>query len=262
MKYKREIFRGLQRVLDFVYPRKIYCIICGIGILPKEKFSVCERCRRNVPLIEGRTCLCCGKPMESSSLEICSDCLEMERHFSRGFSCAIYEGKIRELIHRFKYGKQKHLVHALAEMMTDKLNAEELTDIDRVIPVPLHKERQKERGFNQSEMLARYIAGAMGWKLDKKSLLRNKNTHFQSELTKEERKQNVQNAFSLNTNVSFEGEKILIVDDVYTTGSTLNACAKELSKANPEEIYVISLAIVRHGKDGKGTGYRPSFVER
>lgn len=247
MKSNFKIFSGINQILDFAYPRNIYCIVCGIGILPSEEFSICPGCRSRISFIRGRACLQCGKPIaESGILDTCPDCLDKKRSFTRGFSCVEYEGAIKEIIHRFKYGRQRHLMHPLAAIMVHKMKAVGLTDVDRVIPVPLHKRRERQRGFNQAELLARVIAREMGWKLDKKVLVRLQDTRSQSDLTKQERQRNVRDAFSLFPGVSLKGEKVLIVDDIYTTGSTMDSCSRALRQAEPEAIYIISLATGRN----------------
>ncbi|HHY90971.1 MAG TPA: ComF family protein [Clostridiales bacterium] len=247
IKLSSTIWAKIDQALDFVYPRNIYCIVCGIGILPSEEFSICPDCRSKIFFIEGKACLQCGKPIaESGILNTCPDCSEKKRFFTRGFSCVEYEGEIKEIIHRFKYGGQRHLMHPLGAIMVHKLKAEGLTDVDRVIPVPLHKRRERQRGFNQAELLARVIAREMGWKLDKKVLVRLQDTRSQSDLTKQERQRNVRDAFGLFPGVSLKGEKVLLVDDIYTTGSTMDSCSRTLRQAEPAEIYILSLATGRN----------------
>lgn len=247
MDYKSVLKEGIEAFLDFIYPRNIYCILCGKGIEKTEEYSLCTSCRNKVRFIHAKVCKKCGKPLENLYLpEYCPDCIEGNHDFTKGFSCVEYDDYMKQLVHRLKYGKERHLAYHMAEMMTTTLQGQGLKEIDWIVPVPLHRRKQRQREFNQAEILATLIGKAMGWPVDRKNLIRVKNTRSQNELSKEERKINLQDAFQVVSEAVFMGKSILLVDDVYTTGSTIDACAQALIKAKPKEIFAISFATGRN----------------
>lgn len=230
-------------LLEFLYPRNIYCIICDKSIKKTQKYSICTECSKKIKRVQYRACEKCGKPLEETYHEnMCLDCIRVNRFFTKGFSCVGYEEITRDLVHRFKYKNERYLGYHMAEMMIEKLKEQSIS-IDLIVPVPLHKKRRKERGFNQSEILAKYIGRAIGVNVETKKLIRVKYTKPQNKLLKGERKDNLEEAFYVVSGNVFKNKNILIVDDVYTTGSTIDACSKELLKSEIKDIYMISFAI-------------------
>ncbi|WZL73731.1 ComF family protein [Clostridiaceae bacterium 35-E11] len=247
MVYQIILKEGIEAFLDFIYPRNIYCMVCGRGIEKKEAYALCAACRNKISFVEDKACEKCGKPLSDFYfLELCLDCIGHKHDFTKGFSCVAYDDEMKQLVHRLKYKKERYLAYHMAEMMTDKLRKQGIKEIDCIIPVPLYKRKQRQREFNQAQILAMYIGKNMGWVVDCKNLIRIKDTVPQNALSKEERRNNLKDAFRMVSQAAFMGKTILLVDDVYTTGSTVDACSQELMKAKPKEIFVISFATGRN----------------
>jgi len=150
-----------------------------------------------------------------------------------------------ETIHRFKYKSEAHLISSLGPLLS--IFAREWIPDSRdslTIPVPLHRRRLKTRGFNQSLLLARVISSDLGTRLDYRSFIRRRHTRAQTGLSKEERRKNVKDAFSVMNPEIIEDKEILLVDDVFTTGHTLNECAKTLKKSGARAVICLTLARV------------------
>lgn len=247
MGYKKFIGEAMDMLLDLIYPRNIHCILCGDGIEPTEKYSMCTPCRDRVKFIASRFCEKCGKPLEPLYLpQKCPDCMITHHYFTRGFSCVEYDDAVKKLIYQLKYHQKRHLAHPIGQMMADRLRKLDVGEIHMIVPVPLHRKKERERGFNQSEIIAKYMADALGIPMEKKNILRVKETETQNQLNREERRENLRDAFQVVDHKKFAGKKILIVDDIYTTGSTMDACCREIRKAGPEEIYFITFATGRN----------------
>ncbi|QXM05161.1 ComF family protein [Crassaminicella indica] len=233
----------IDTFLDLIYPRNIYCILCNESIKKTEKYSLCSSCIQKIKFIEGRACEKCGKPLEDFYfLQECPDCIKTKHFFTKGFSCVEYNEHMKELVYKLKYKNQRYIAYHMAEIMVDKLKKQKLSNIDYIVPVPLYKKKEKNRGFNQADLLSKYIGKAMDWKVSRKNLIKIKDTKAQNQLTRNERKNNLKDAFSVRLLEQFTDKNILLVDDVYTTGSTVDACCREIVKARPKKIYVISFA--------------------
>ena len=233
----------LETFLDFIYPRNINCIICDEDIDKTEAYSMCAICRDTVKFITSRYCEKCGKPLEPLYLpQQCPDCITTKHYFDRGFSCVEYDDTIKKLIYDLKYYKKRYLAYPMAQVMAERLNQHALGKIDMIVPVPLHRKKEAERGFNQSLLIAKYIGDLLRVPVNHKGIVRKKETISLNKLTKDERRENLKDAFQLMDKEIFRHKKILLVDDIYTTGSTIDACSKELRKGNPKEIFFITFA--------------------
>lgn len=174
---------------------------------------------------------------------LCGTCRKKLPYFTKAIAVGIYEGTLSEAIHILKYQKKQAMAKHLNAMITDAL-FQRLTDSDIVIPVPLHKKRLNERGFNQSLLIAHYASQRLNIPLCIDGLQRVRWTRPQIELTRDERLKNVKGAFATGAGFKPEGKKIILVDDVYTTGATVNECAKVLKKGGAKEVVVFTLARV------------------
>jgi ComF family protein len=247
MGYKTTVNELLETLLDFVYPRNIYCILCGEAIEKTEAYSLCATCREEVKFITSRFCDKCGKPLESMYLpQKCPDCIQNTHYFTKGFACVEYDDKIKKLIYDLKYYKKRYVAYHMAEMMTERFMKLGWDKPDVIIPIPLHPRKERERGFNQSALVARYVGAFIKVPVEYRAVLRTKETETQNKLNKEERKENLKNAFKVIENQKFTNKKVLILDDIYTTGSTIDTCAKELRKAKVKEINFMTFATGRN----------------
>ncbi|MBB6216407.1 ComF family protein [Anaerosolibacter carboniphilus] len=247
MGYKTMVNELIETLLDFVYPRNIYCILCGEVIEKTESYSLCTTCQEQVKFITSRFCEKCGKPLESMYLpQKCPDCIQNVHYFTKGFSCIEYDDNIKKLVYDLKYHNKRYLAYHMAEMMTARFMKLEWEKPDVIVPIPLHPKKEKERGFNQSALIAKYIGESLDIPVEYRSVLRTKETETQNRLNREERKENLKNAFQIIKSQKFTDKKVLILDDIYTTGSTMDACAKELCKMKPKEIIFMTFATGRN----------------
>ncbi len=154
-----------------------------------------------------------------------------------------YEGNIRKLILDYKFHEKSYLYITFANfLLKEKKIFENIKNYDKIIPVPISKKRQKERGYNQSLLIAKEIAKRMNLELLNNCLIKTKNIVEQSKLNKDEREKNIQGAYELKNKQFINDKKILLIDDIYTTGNTVNECSKILRKGNPKEIGILTIA--------------------
>lgn len=238
---------NFRQIAKIIFPDNIYCLRCGKAIDSTRPYSLCDECIRNFHWANKKTCEKCGKLMEAEGIyNLCKDCRHTRHYFKKGFTCLMYGLYERELVWAFKYGKKGYMADNLGEIMVDRLKGEFKNGliIDTVIPVPIHKKKLRQRGFNQAELLAKFLAKGFGLQLESKILLRKKNTPVMSNLSPVERRENIDGAFVIKEGKEGEikDKAILLVDDVYTTGSTVDECSRILLLAGAKEVYVITLA--------------------
>ena len=224
------------------------CRICQ-GPLTFHRSLICESCWEAIRLIEFPICPCCGTPFsweesQTSAVQfLCGTCRLQEPPFEQARSVAYYEGTMREAIHLFKYGKRQDMGRHLGRLMVSCFPPEwDLSAIDLVLPIPLHLRRRWERGFNQSLILATALTDSLCLKLEARLLLRSRPTLPQSDLSLSEKFSNLKGAFSVRRPHKIEGQGILLVDDVYTSGATAQEASKTLLKAGAERVFVYTLA--------------------
>lgn len=230
--------------LDLIYPSNIYCISCGNIIDDSRPYALCDTCVRTLKWANGRTCSRCGKLLqEGYGPDLCTDCIDAEHIFERGFSCVEYGAAERDLIHQFKYKDKAYLGRKLAEIMCDRIRAEEL-ELDLIVPVPMFRRKEKQRGYNQAAVLASNLAKYMGISYSGKLLLRVVETEAMNRLNALGRKRNIREVFSVphDKTDQLAGKTILLVDDVYTTGNTADACTATLLEAGAARVFVFAFA--------------------
>lgn len=203
---------------------------------------ICEKCVPLLPLNCGHQCEKCGKPVEDAE-ELCHDCIESEHVFTKGMGIFLYDDIMRTSIHKFKYqGRREYgRFYGSAAWKYGKEQLERWNP-QVLIPVPVHKSRKAERGYNQAEVIARVLADQMGIPVASDVVIRIKKTKAQKDLSPEERKKNLESAFAKGKS-SLLWKRVLLIDDIYTTGSTADAVSKILRASGAEEIYVLSICI-------------------
>ncbi|MDD3631338.1 MAG: ComF family protein [Atribacterota bacterium] len=234
--------------LSLIYP--LSCENCGQPIRESKGYSICDDCLKLIKLISLPYCHRCGKPfsreVDFEEGALCSDCLNKKHYFYFVRSVASYQGVLRKCIHLLKYKKQVKLVKPLADLMIDYLSGCELiniSEIDLIIPVPLFKDDYLKRGFNQSGLLAKQIADYFSVTFSEDLLIKKRANLSQVGLSKEERRNNVKNVYSINSaRQEYNISSLLLIDDIFTTGSSIEACCKELRKIGVERLYVLTLA--------------------
>lgn len=185
----------------------------------------------------------CGKPLLVTDNEYCKDCLRTGHLFERGRALYVYGGKARESISRFKFHGRREYADFYGRDMAGRLGSFiRACSPDIIIPVPISKEKMKKRGYNQAELIADSISRYIKIPVDPGAALRMINTPPMKELTRAERMKNLRGAFKINAHV-VKCRNVLIVDDIYTTGSTMDAMAAELKKAGAREVFFVALAV-------------------
>jgi len=229
------------------------CLLCG---KTRSDDALCPDCAASFQPLGQACCAKCGKPrFEPSAVEsvgpfVCGACLTEKRYFDHAVSTFLYEGRMRDAILTFKYRKRfriggilgRLLARCLPRRLEGRPAADEAVKPDVVIPVPLHISRLREREFNQSAILAKHLAEALGLPTQYSSLERVRATEFQSMLSPSKRIENVRNAFKVTSQKAVSGAHVLLVDDIFTHGATANECAKALKKAGAESVVVATLA--------------------
>ncbi len=203
----------------------------------------CEACRAAVRPVTPPWCERCGQPQVTDRL--CSNCLAYPLHIEKIRSVAVFEGVLREAIHRFKYERLSGMAEPFGEMLAAYWRAEQMT-ADWLIPVPLHPSRERDRGYNQSDLLARQLARRVSVPYSGKGLRRTRATAVQMTLTAAQRRENVAGAFEC-IEPRVRGARVVIIDDVGTTGATLDACAQAVLKAGAASVMGLTLARTPYG---------------
>jgi competence protein ComFC len=234
-------FELLQSAVSLLYPP--LCTICGRSIRAGE--YLCDQCETKAVRIVAPFCEKCSEPFEGaiSGVFTCANCAHRRIYFDAAVAAYRGRGIVREIIHEFKYGRRIHLRHLVARWLRAALDDERLfgRQFDGVIPVPLHPTRQRERGFNQASLLAELL-GAQTSISVKPLLERPRYTTTQTALDRSERMENLHNAFRLRKNADVRGLRVLLIDDVRTTGSTLNECARVLKRAGTLSVHAATAA--------------------
>ena len=224
-------------LIDWLYPPK--CMFCQ-DILKVGVSDLCDICKDELEFISGDVCPVCGIPKDKPN-KACNGCRNM--HFSRNYALFLYDGNPREAIKRFKYKPRPQYAKYFGRLLAERFS-DGISECDAIVGVPLHKDRERQRGFNQADLLAKEIAHNVDIiHLPKNSLLRVKQTKQQSSLGRHSRHNNIIDAFHVSDSNLFKGKTIALVDDIYTTGATLNECARIIKLAGATQVICISLSI-------------------
>jgi ComF family protein len=233
----------LEPALGFLYPE--VCQICEANRATAEVGYVCGACAAKVAVIAPPYCAQCGRPFpgEITGEFVCSQCREAKLHFVQARSAVVFEGVVQTIIHRYKYNRAMWFEPFLANLLvTVAQPALAGGRWDYLVPAPLHRLKLREREFNQAERLAARLGRACGIPLNTKLIERVENTPSQTRMTREERAANVRRAFAVRPGATLAGARVVVVDDVMTTGATVNACARVLRQAGAAEVGVWTLA--------------------
>lgn len=229
----------LSEIIEIILPERNTCAICDY----KDEYigltHICISCNSELYNLEGMLCSKCSKPL-NTDIELCNECIYKEKAFDRAIAPLKYDGKTKELIQDFKYNNKSYLYKMFGYKMVNKLKKEKLIDFDAIIPVPIHKSKMLTRGYNQSELLAKFIS----FKIDVpmiKLIKRHKDTKPQSDLSVQNRWTNIYGAFKL-IDMPSGINKVLLVDDIYTTGATLNECSLLLKENGIKKVTCITIA--------------------
>lgn len=204
-----------------------------------------RQCLNKLMFITAPYCIKCGKPLRllAQSKQLCKQCETTELFFAKARAVALYEGALREYLADLKYRFRPELGQALGELLVEWVRAyPEFRKTDLVIPVPIHPHKLAVRGYNQAELLANPLADYLGMKVNNRILVRVKLTETQNSLDRIARFANVKEAFVIINTPAVKGRRVLLIDDILTTGATVSEAARLLLKAGASEVNVLTLA--------------------
>ena len=242
-----------EKLLRIIFPE--VCPVCGDVLTDKNRCKgnpyICKYCYSTLSFAKGRRCLKCAKSVDDETKVICGECERKERFFDRGFALLTHDEAAKKIIYGFKF--DYNLDNLRFPALEAALRIGRVINhlgVEAFIPVPLHKSRLRERGYNQAELLTEEIVRFMELLYgispvcDSTYLIRKKKTKYQRDLDHKYREENVKNAFCVNPESAGVYKRVCIVDDIYTTGSTINSCAKALKAAGCTNVYFFAVSTV------------------
>ena len=232
---------GIGAIASLLYPP--VCTICAANVRGSE--YLCDQCEAKTARVIAPFCQKCSEPFEGAitGTFTCANCAHRAIHFDTAVAAYRSRGIVRQIIHTFKYGHQIYLRHLVARWLYAALDDERLSNrrFDIIIPVPLHPTRQRERGFNQASLLAELLSAEISIQ-SKSALERIRYTPTQTALDRAERMENLHKAFRLRKNADVRRLRVLLIDDVLTTGSTLSECSRVLKRAGAISVHAVTAA--------------------
>lgn len=227
-------------VLDAVFPRR--CPVCH-DIVPLGSGLICFSCKDCFTKVRDPYCLKCGKKLRDASVAICEQCTKNIQYFDEGRAVFEYDEYMRKSIYRFKYGGREEYAKYYANQINLEIGYKiKEWNADCFIPIPIHKSRYKKRGYNQAYLISRELSKLTGIPTRKNIIKREKNTLVQKNLNAYERSNNLKNAFKITQN-EVKLQSAILIDDIFTTGATINAAAKVLKDAGIDKVYFVALSI-------------------
>ncbi len=229
--------------LGLIYPE--VCQICHKSRAPMEDGLVCGACRSQVRFIQPPFCDRCGLPFEGEITHTfqCTNCRELDLHFTSARSAVVLKTVVSEAMHAYKYNRAMWFERFLAGLLLQKavpvLRAQTW---DLIVPVPLHPTKLREREFNQAARLAKHLGAALNLRVDERSLQRVTATQTQTRLSRADRAKNVRGAFAMRKGVRLASKRVIVLDDMFTTGATTSDCARALRGAGAAEVCVWTVA--------------------
>jgi ComF family protein len=230
-------------ILEFFLPR--LCLFCDAAVGEGAEVAVCPECEEQIQWVESPLCTCCGQVFadREGPDRVCGDCQTDPPPFARARAAALYAGPVSQAITRFKFNRQMAFLPVMQHWLQRPLCLELVADADLLVPVPLHPRRIKHRGFNQALLLARAFPEAT---VAREAVVRIRHTAPQVGLNPKERRDNVKGAFVVTDPSLVKDKRVLLVDDLYTTGATVKECARVLHKAGARRVEILTVARVRY----------------
>lgn len=232
----------IDKILRAIYPAT--CICCEKIV--NNGGYICRDCKNKIKIIKEPKCQKCGKPLLSDEKLWCYDCKSIVHEFTKGVSVFQYDDVFKKTMYRFKYDNAREYGNFFG-MTASRVYRQLFKEwgVKVIVPVPMHYKKEIERGYNQAKVFGRYLSNYTGLPYDDRFIIRKKATLPQKELSGEIRKINLQKAFAVDKGRTGEYKRVLLVDDIYTTGSTIDACASVLKKAGVEEVYFVCVSTGR-----------------
>ncbi|MBS6262694.1 MAG: ComF family protein [Clostridium sp.] len=228
-----------QAAADLLFPRR--CPVCGGVAMPKGRL-ICPACLKQLSFVSSPACMKCGKEIGSREQEYCADCIRRKKSFTRGFALLNYDSRAAVSMAAVKYHNKREYLDFYARAAALRFGKQfRQAGIQVIVPVPVHASRLKTRGFNQAAVLAEKLSAELGipWE---ELLIRVKKTDPQKSLGSAERLKNLRGAFEAEQEAG-KWERVLLVDDIYTTGSTAEICSRALLKTGVKQVFVFAVCI-------------------
>lgn len=230
----------INKIIDVVFPRR--CPVCHDIVRDKGK-SVCDICRIKLIEVKDPYCIKCGKPVKTPETVHCSYCSSNVVDFSEGRAVFVYDDTMRKSIYRFKYnGRQEYSKFYAEEIYNKYRDKIKQWNPQIIVPIPIHKSKLKKRGYNQAYLIAKELSYLTKIPVNNRLLYRVKKTEIQKNLSASERKSNLKNAFKISSN-KVQYLSAMLIDDIYTTGATMNNASIVLKDSGIQNVYCISLSI-------------------
>jgi ComF family protein len=242
---KEKALQGLLMALkDLCFPP--HCLCCSLPLIDSQ-LLICKKCLEGLQFTRSPLCTCCGVvfPGNGGEDHLCSHCIKKKTYFRRARSLFIYGEDVASLVAGLKYSRNTAGLETFRKLLQKNNSAVGLEIPDHIVPVPLHPKKLRQRGFNQALLLARSFFPGERKKIRSDILVKIRETESQTGLSGTERRKNLRNAFQVNDSGAVSGKKLLLVDDVYTTGTTVRECARMLMKAGAVNVDVLTLARVK-----------------
>lgn len=218
------------------------CPGCGEVLYPEEREKgFCKKCRSTVRYIGDNGCIKCGKRLEDTRMELCDDCKHCRHVFLQNRSVYDYEGTMKKAMYRFKYGNCRGDARVYAKDAWEMYGGWiQRMAPDMIVPVPMYRRKERQRGYNQAKVFAEALAGYIGCPVCSDLVVRTRDTTPLKGLDDVQRKKNLENAFKIGGN-DVKLRKILLIDDIYTTGSTLDGVASALYSAGAQQVFCLTI---------------------
>lgn len=227
----------LNKMMEVLYP--VTCVFCGAI----ESSGICSECSDKLVYIGEPRCKCCGKPVRYEEKEYCMDCKRTVFAFEQGRSLWLHQHPVKGSVYQFKYQNRRIYARVYArELAKSYKKLVEKWEVNVIIPVPLHRKRRRIRGYNQAEVLAKYLGQELEIPVETNAIYRVKYTAPQKNLDDKERRKNLSKAFQVS-DVWKVKQKVLLVDDIYTTGNTIHAITTKLKGSGVEKVYFLTISI-------------------
>ena len=240
-----------EKVFLEIFVDKYNCIVCDEELREKSRYGLCDECLKEMTFLKDEICKKCGR-LQYNEADYCLTCQNHLRYFDSARSCVVYGDKAKEIVRGLKFGRRKYMAKYVSNFLIERY--EECyadKDIDYIVPVPIMKKRKEERGYNQAEEIAKKLGEHYGLPIRTDIVEKIKQNDEQAKLSGAKREENVIGAYKVIKPDEVKDKRILIVDDVITTGSTASELSKILVKAKAKNVYVLTFASTRYKVTGE-----------
>lgn len=248
MNFKNLLQKCKNGFLDALFPDGVSCVCCNKELSANTRDNLCAECMEDVLSFSHHRCQVCGVEIKNEA-DYCTRCMNFDRFFEKNRSPLKYEGVGEKLIKKLKFGGKLYVAEELAKLMCDEYINESYC-CDLVCYVPMSDSEKKKRGFNQAELLAEHISKRLNLPL-KNALIKTKDTSDQKHLLGKERRENLKGVFSVIAPQDIKGKTVVLIDDVFTTGATVNECSRTLKKAGAKGIYALTACVTQFAVEGE-----------